>query len=416
MSEIKRSDFPKDFLWGASTAGHQVDGNSLDQWTVWELAHASERAKHAKTRLGWQPNWNQIKDQATDPNNYVSGRAVDHYRHFIKDFGIINDLNLNTFRFSVEWSRIEPNEGVWDPAAIAHYHDYITALKDRGIEPILNIWHWTMPTWFTDKGGFVKRSNLKYFERLCRKIAQEFGREVRYMIIINEPNVYSSISYLIGEWPPSETSRLNFLRVYSNLISAHKRGYKAVKKVRAGIKIGVAQHVDCGLPARPDNLIDKLSAKASSYAWGWWFLHRVRKYQDFVGINFYRVNYMHGVKQTTPEKPLNDMGWYMEPARLKDVLVSANERFKKPIIVTENGVADAEDQHRQWWLEETIKAMYEARQAGADVVGYCHWSLLDNFEWAEGWWPKFGLVSVNRTTQERKIRKSAKWFSNWLKT
>lgn len=416
MSKSKRSDFPKSFLWGASTAGHQVEGNSLDQWSVWELSHASERAKHAKQRLSWQPSWPDIKDQATDPNNYVSGKAIDHYRRYEQDFGLLKDIGLNSFRFSIEWSRLEPNEGAWDAGAIAHYHEYIKALKQQGIEPILNIWHWTMPTWFTDKGGFLKRSNLHHFERLCQKVAEEFGHEVRYIIVINEPNVYAGISYLIGDWPPNETSKLSFLRVYLNLISAHKRGYKILKRANPRLKIGVAQHVDCGLPLRPNNILDQLSARVTSYAWGWWFLHRIRNQQDFIGINFYRVNYLKGIKQTTPSQPLNDMGWYMEPARLKEVLISAGQRFNKPIIVTENGVADAKDQYRQWWLEETMQAMLEARQAGADVRGYCHWSLLDNFEWAEGWWPKFGLIAVNRATQERTIRKSAKWWSNWLKT
>ena len=153
-----RRVFSKHFYWGASTASHQVEGGTENQWSVWELAHAKELAKTAKDRLSYLPSWPDIKEQAQDPANYVSGQGVDHYRRYKEDFDIAKSLNLNAFRFGIEWSRIEPKEGDWDEQQIEHYHTYIKELKKRGLEPFLNIWHWTMPTWFTDKGGF-KKSN-----------------------------------------------------------------------------------------------------------------------------------------------------------------------------------------------------------------------------------------------------------------
>ena len=145
MPEDTKPTFPKKFLWGASTSGHQVEGGNHDQWTVWELAHAAELAKTAKRRLSHLPSWERIKDVAEKPETYISGRAVDHYNLYKEDIAIAKKLNLNSLRFTVEWSRIEPQEGVWDSQAIEHYRDYITELKKSGIEPVLNIWHWTMP-------------------------------------------------------------------------------------------------------------------------------------------------------------------------------------------------------------------------------------------------------------------------------
>nr|MBA3758652.1 glycoside hydrolase family 1 protein [Candidatus Saccharibacteria bacterium] len=214
--------FPKHFVWGASTASHQVEGGTLNQWSIWELSHAQELARTAEQRVGHTPEWEHIKKQATDPNNYVSGKGVDHYNRYREDFDIVKSLHLSAFRFGIEWSRLEPVEGVWDEKAVAHYLSYIKELKKRNIEPFLNIWHWTMPTWFTDKGGFTKRSNLAYFDRFVQKIADEYGHEITYVITLNEPNVYSTFSYTTGEWPPQEKNMLNFFKVYWNLTRAHK--------------------------------------------------------------------------------------------------------------------------------------------------------------------------------------------------
>lgn len=409
--------FPKHFMWGASTASHQVEGGTLNQWTIWELSHAQELAKNAEQRLGWTPEWSYIKKQAVDPNNYVSGRGVDHYNRFREDFDITKSLNFGAFRFGIEWARIEPVEGQWDEDAVAHYRTYIKELKKRNIEPFLNIWHWTMPTWFTDKGGFAKHANLVHFDRFVQKIADEYGHEITYVITLNEPNVYTTFGYTTGEWPPQEKKMLSFFTVYWNLTSAHRRAYRILKATHPSLQIGIAQQLANIQAKRPHNFFDQLSTKWMRYFWNWWFLLRIKNQQDFIGINYYFTDYYTGLmKKANPTVPLSDMGWYMEPEGLYPILLRTWVRFKKPIFVTENGVADHADQHRQWWLEETLIAMERAISEGVDLRGYFYWSLLDNFEWAYGWWPRFGLVEVDRERgMKRKIRPSAEWLSEIIK-
>lgn len=408
--------FPKHFLWGASTASHQVEGGTVNQWSIWELAHAQSLASSAERRLSWTPEWEVIKKQAKDPNNYVSGRGVDHYNRFKEDFDIAKGLNLSAFRFGVEWSRLEPIEGQWDEDAVEHYRVYIKELKKRGIEPFLNLWHWTIPTWFAEKGGFTKKSNLVHFRRFVQKIADEYGHDLSYVLTLNEPNVYASFGYLTAEWPPQERNVWKFLACYWNLTRAHIEAYKVIKAKHPRIQVGVATQLANIQAKRPHNFFDQLSTKWMRYFWNWWFLRRIRRYQDFVGFNYYFTDYFTGLlKRSNPSVPLNDMGFYMEPEGLYPLLLRTWVRFKKPIFITENGVPDHLDQHRQWWIEETLIAMERAISEGVDLRGYFHWSLLDNFEWAYGWWPKFGLVHVNREHgMKRTVRPSAKWFGETI--
>lgn len=420
--------FPKNFYWGASTASHQVEGGTHNQWTQWELGAATAQAKSAKKRLSWLPEWDRIAQRATDPANYISGRGVEHYKLYEQDFELVKNLNLNAFRFGIEWSRVEPEEGVWDKAQWEHYKKYIQTLLDMNIEPFLNIWHWTLPVWFTDKGGFSKRSNLKYFDRFVAKLSQELQiKELKYVITLNEPNVYTSFSYLTGEWPPQLKSPIKAALTYWNLTRAHHRAYNILKAVHPKLQIGVAAQLANIQAKRPHNLLDEIATKWMRYAWNWWFLNRIKNYQDFVGINYYFTDYYElgdhkGIKnveffhRANPKVPKNDLGWYMEPEGIYPLMLRTWSHYKKPIIITENGLADETDEYRRWWIEETMVAMERALSEGVDLRGYMHWSLLDNFEWAYGWWPKFGLIAVDRANgMTRKPRPSALWWAEWLK-
>lgn len=415
--------FPKDFLWGASTSAHQTEGGNHNQWTVWELAHAAELAKTAEKRLGWLPSWPKIKHQVEKPENYISGRAVDHYNLYEHDFAILKKLNLNAFRFGIEWARIEPQEGVWDEAAIEHYRRYIQKLKEMNIEPVPNLWHWTLPVWFYDKGGFKYRRNLRYFDRFVQKIAADFAAELKWIITLNEPNVYVTFSYFMpeptsGRWPPGEKSAVSFCRVYWNLIRAHRRAYKILKTANPNLNIGLASQLANIQAKRPHNFMDERTTQIMRYFWNWLFLRRVRRQMDYVGFNYYFTDYYTELgRRKDPKVPLSDMGWYMEPEGLYPLLLSVSRHLKgKPIIVTENGVSDAQDEYRRWWIEESLVAMERAISEGVDLRGYFHWSLLDNFEWENGWWPKFGLAAVDREHgMKRTIRPSAKWFAEQIK-
>lgn len=412
-----KSEFPPNFFWGASTASHQVEGGTKNQWSEWETANAKNMASTAHQRLGWLPGWHDIKEQAEDPNNYISGKGIEHYKKYEQDFDIAaKELNLNALRFGIEWSRLEPEEGKWDEKEVEHYRKYIAELRKRGLEPFLNIWHWTMPVWFTKKGGFEKRQNLKYFLRFVQKIADEYVDDVSYVITLNEPNVYVTYSYLYGEWPPNRKSFVLSTIVYFNLVKAHKKAYKILKQKKPSLMVGLASQLANIQAKRPHNIWDGLTTKTMRYAWNWWFLNRVRKQQDFIGFNYYFSDYYKHFKRDNPRVPVSDMGWYMEPEGLYPLLLRTWSHYKKPIIITENGVADSEDQFRQWWLEETVVAMEKALSEGVQVAGYFHWSLLDNFEWAYGWWPKFGLVEVDHNHgMKRTIRKSGKWYAKYIK-
>jgi len=417
MPEDTKPEFPKNFLWGASVSAHQVEGGNHSQWTVWELANASHLAKTAEKTYHQLPSWGRIKSQAEQPDNYISGRGIDHYNRYEEDFDLLVKLNLNTLRFGIEWSRLEPEEGIWNEAEIEHYRKYIAELKKRNITPVLNIWHWTMPVWFADKGGFKNSANLKYFDRFVQRIGAEYAHQLKYIITLNEPNNYASISYQQGRWPPQEKSILSMLKVYWNLVKAHRRAYKILKNIKPDLQIGVAAQLVNIQAKRPHNILDEMSTKIMRYAWNWWYLRRIRNQQDFVGINYYFTDYYNDFfKKKNPTQPVNDLGWYMEPEGLYPLLLRAWSRYKKPIIVTENGVADGTDEYRRWWIEETIVAMERARSEGVHIIGYFHWSLLDNFEWDQGWWPKFGLVEVDRAHgMKRTIRESSKWFAERIK-
>jgi beta-glucosidase len=329
---------------------------------------------------------------------------------------LARELNLNAFRFGIEWSRVEPEEGVWNKKAWDHYKAYVAEMRRSGLEPFLNIWHWTVPVWFAEKGGFTKRSNLKYWDRYVAKICEELDLEhVRHILTINEPNVYASFSYMTGEWVPQHKNPLEFVKVYYNLVRAHRRAYRIIKDKYPNIKIGIAHQMANIQSKRPHNLIDVVTTKWMRYSWNWWFLYRIRRHQDFIGINYYFSDYYRGFWRANPKTPLNDLGWYMEPEGLYPLILRAWAHFKKPIYITENGVADHRDEYRQWWMQETMIALNRALSEGIDVAGYFHWSLLDNFEWKYGWWPEFGLVKVDRKTMKRTIRPSAKWWANEIK-
>jgi beta-glucosidase len=358
------------------------------------------------------------KKQAEDPENYVSGKAIDHFHRYEQDFDVAKKMQLNSFRFSIEWSRLEPELGRWDEAAFRHYQKYIAALKERGIEPVVTLWHYTVPTWFAKRGGFERRDNLPYFERFVERVAESFGDKITYVITMNEPKWYVFQSYMSGEWPPQKTGKMLAYNVYRNLAKVHAQAYATLKKQYPALHVGIAAGpIDNNKPRRPGSAIDALGVRRKNYLESWWFLQRIKRHQDFVGVNYYHTNYCRGLRAKTdnPDVPVSDMGWHLEPEGLYPVLREVWRRYQKPVIVTENGLADVDDELRIWWLEQTMIAMRRALADGVDLRGYLHWSLLNNFEWRHGWWPKFGLIAVDRNNMmKRQLRPSAKWLANYI--
>lgn len=406
--------FPKKFLWGAATSAHQVEGGTHNQWSVWELENAKTLAAQAEYHYGHLESWPDVERAAKDPNNYVSGKAVDHYNNYQDDFDLLKKMNMNAFRFSIEWSRVEPQEGAWNVEAVEYYKQYAAELRRRGIEPVVTLFHFSLPVWFSAMGGFEKRSNAQYFVRFADKMIRELGANARFVITINEADIYARNSYLTGEWPPNITSRYKYWRVINNLAYAHNQAAKAIHNINRRYRVSVA-HNSSYVYAGDNALLSRKYADYLQYTKDDYFLRKVVKQCDFLGVNYYTSDRVYGYRVHNPDEQLSDLGWDLSPATIQFALERLHEKYHLPIIITENGLADGKDEQRQWWITQTLIGMQKAMDSGVKLEGYLHWSLLDNFEWDKGFWPRFGLVEVNRKTFERSLRPSAVWFGKIIK-
>lgn len=404
------SKFPSNFYFGAATSAHQAEGENDNDWAEWELLSAPRLAKEATLRQD-QGKWPDyiLNPPAGGPDpleaaNYISGKATDHYNRYEEDFDIAKRLGHNAHRFSIEWSRIEPKEGVWDEKEIEHYRKIILALRKRKIEPFVTLWHWTLPLWLAKQGGVQNKNFPKYFERYAEKMAAEFKNDVRFWLTINEPEIYTLNSYFRGRRPPQKTGVVNFYRALAGLMAAHRTAYRAIKKISPSSTVGVVCNLsDFKSSGGPINAVLKIFFERS---WNRHFLNRIKDDLDIVGLNFYfhyRINY--GLNKNTNEV-ISDVGWDLHPEGIYSVL-SDVKTYKKPVIIAESGLADSRDKYRAWFIKETLRAVRQAMNEGADVRGYFHWSLTDNFEWDKGFWPRFGLVEIDYRTFARKIRPSA---------
>jgi len=393
--------FPNKFLWGASTSSHQVEGNTINQWSEWELSESRvrdlERHGHIK-RYGLE--------------NYVSGKACDHYNKFENDFKLAKKLGHNVHRLSIEWSRIEPEKGVFDKKEIQHYKHVVKTLKKLGIEPFVTLWHWTLPLWLAYEGGWESKKTPEYFARFAEKMVSELDKNVQFWITLNEPLIYSSISYLLGRWPPQRRSVFSFLKVTQNLIIGHIKAYKRIKIGFPKTKIGIAKHntyFEAG-----SGQLNMLIKKIADKLWNFYFLNRIKNNQDFIGLNYYFHNKIHYGFNKNENKKTSDIGWELYPQGIYYCLKDL-EKYGKPIYITENGLADEKDSNRPWFLKEILKNTHKAIEEGVDVRGYLYWSLMDNFEWADGFLPRFGLVAIDYKTQKRTPRESAKFYKEIIK-
>jgi beta-glucosidase len=414
MQKKPNLTFSKKFLWGAATSAHQVEGGTHNQWTVWELENAKSKAAQSVHQLEDLDSWPDIQKEARDPNSYISGKSVDHYNRYEQDFDLLQKMNMNAFRFSVEWSRIEPEEGAWNVAAIEHYKKYAQELKKRGIEPIVTLYHFTLPTWFAALGGFENRSNVKYFVRFAERIVRELGTSVRLIITINEPRIYARESYLIGDWPPNVTSKWKYWRVLNNLAYAHNQASDAIHALNRRYRVSIAKN-SAYVYAGDDALLSRKFADFLQYQSDDYFLKKVISHCDFLGVNYYFSDRVYGYRIHNSDEKVSDLGWDLSPANIQQALERLYEKYQLPIIITENGLADASDKHRQWWITQTLIGMQKAIDSGVKLEGYLHWSLLDNFEWDKGTWPRFGLAHVDYKTLTRTLRPSAIWFGKIIK-
>lgn len=407
MGENTQS-FPKNFLWGAATSAHQVEGGLNNNWARWEKENAQFLARRARYLA--VPEDKGQRQAALDPKNYLSGAACDHYHLYKKDFDLMEGLGFTAYRFSIEWSRIEPEKGKFDEKEISHYLSFVRELKKRNIEPIVTIWHWTIPLWLEREGGIGAKKIVNYFERYSEKIVSSLKDEVKFWITLNEPEIFASQSYFQGIWPPKKKSFLLYLNITYKLIRAHKAMYKKIKKVDPISLVSISTN-NVYFEVFRQSLIDRVLKFWADWWWNSLFVNRISKQMDFIGLNHYfhcRINY--GYNKNKNER-VSDLGWELHPESIYFTLMGL-KKYRLPIIITENGLADEYDKDRGWFIKETLKNIFRAMSDGVDVRGYLHWSLLDNFEWDRGYWPRFGLIAVDYKTQKRKLRPSALIYKN----
>ncbi|WP_214403122.1 glycoside hydrolase family 1 protein [Pseudonocardia lacus] len=370
------ADFPADFLWGSATAAHQVEGgNTNSDW--WDFEH----------------------DPAA-PARESSGDGIDQYHRYADDFALLKSLGHNCHRLSVEWARIEPAPGELSRSAIAHYRRVLTALADQGLTAFVTLHHFTLPRWFAARGGWLAPDAVERFERYCRHVGAELGELMPFVCTVNEPQMIALHGYLEGYHPPSISNPTLWKCVGRVLLDAHHTAVRAMRDESAA-RTGLVVQLPLLTPARDDEacrafchdlrseIVDLHLDGLSPYDGG-----------DWLGVQYYRRQWVDPDSPTLSAEPppgyaRTQMGWAVHPDGLTTMLHRA-ARTGLPLYVTENGIATEDDDERLDYLESHLAAVARARREGVDVRGYLHWSAFDNFEWAAGWGPRFGLIAVDR--------------------
>lgn len=399
--------FPRDFLWGAATSAHQVEGNNINSdWWEWE-----KRAGLKET----------------------SGQACRHYDLYKEDFELASSLNHNAHRFSIEWSRIEPEEGRFSDKELNHYIEVILALKERNLEPIVTLHHFTNPLWFARAGGWQNRNSPQYFLRYVERIVSALCDKVNYWVTFNEPMVYVYHSYVLGLWPPQEKSLLKAKTVRDNLILSHTRAYQLIheiykKRNLSSPFVSIAKNMQAFLPCS-NNLKNKFAVSLRDRLFNFGLIEKFIRYKslDFVGVNYYTRSLVEAqswrlksllldvCKSNHHPLKKNSLGWDIYPEGLYNLLLRLRQ-YNLPVFILENGICTHDDNMRWEFIYEHLKNIHLAMAKGLKVLGYIYWSLIDNFEWDKGFGPRFGLIEVDYNTYKRTVRESAKRFSLVCKT
>lgn len=390
--EGARYRFPREFYWGSATSAYQVEGGIENDWSAWE--RSEERIR-------------QLKQQGLNPAAFVSGRAADFWNRYEEDLDNAHLLGHTMFRMSIEWSRIEPQEGTFDGEAIAHYRKIIQAVKARGMEPMVTLWHFTNPIWFASKGGFLSKDATRLFTRYAVRLVRALQDDVRYWVTFNEATtVYAWMAYATGQWPPQKKSLRTFFSFRKAILRAHKRAYRDIKAMCHGrCLVGIVENNRAVVGGHWFGAQRLANAMYSHWLW-----RRIRRENDFIGLNYYTTRRLSGRASVVAK----EKGWEVWPEGIYRTIKDVG-RFKVPIFITENGIADATDRMRWPFIRDHLSWVAQAMHDGIDVRGYLYWSLLDNFEWEDGYAPRFGLITVDYETQKRTIRPSAHEYAKMIR-
>jgi beta-glucosidase len=394
--------FPEGFLWGAATAAHQVEGNNINS-DLWVL-------EHIQPTLFAEPSLD----------------ACDHYRRFPEDIKLLAELGLNTYRFSIEWARIEPERGHFSMAALEHYRRMLAACHENGIMPMVTCYHFSSPRWFAAMGGWEKPAASDLFVRYCDRAARHLGDLVVFATTFNEPNLPMLLRWLpVAEVPLLKARRMAKLaaralgsghfgcfflgdakKLRDHMMAAHHRALEAMKSGPGSYPIGVSIALQDEQPVGHDNKRDRKCAEVYEP----WLEAAGRS--DFLGVQTYTRCRVGKKGDLGPEAgvELTQMGYEFWPEALEACLRYASARVSVPIYITENGVGTENDARRVEFIRRALDGVLNCLADGIDVRGYIHWTLIDNFEWIMGYRPKFGLVAIDRSTQERSIKPSARYL------
>jgi beta-glucosidase len=409
--------FARDFLWGSAMSAHQVEGNcDRNHWWEWEQ-------EGLRRRPG-----GYIRDGS------VSGIACDYYHRFDDDHRLAAELGHQALRISIEWSRIEPEPGRFDRAEIDHYKRVCDSIAAHGLVPTVTLHHFTNPIWAQREGGFENPRMVDWLARFAAFAVGELGDRVKIWWTINEPTIAPTLGYLFGIHPPCVRDLGRALVVARNVLLAHGAMYRAAHESPHRVEVGPVLQMPYFEPLDPSSAADRDAADASDRLANEYFLVGLEKgvlappvgrddevsglarSYDVVGVNYYmRILCEGGAvdaglvgkrRASEPSRFVDEMGWEVFPAGLYLSLMRVRN-LGAPIYVTENGMATLDDSARTEHLHAHLAEVARAIADGADVRGYFYWSLMDNFEWAEGYSRHFGLVAVDRQTLERRPRPTA---------
>jgi beta-glucosidase len=404
---VKTGQFPKGFLWGAAIAGHQAEGDNVasDAWLLENI----------------QPT--EFKEP--------SGAAVDHYRLYDEDIASLAGLGLNTFRFSIEWARVEPVEGMVSVAALEHYRDVLLSCRKHGVKAMVSFNHFVTPAWFAARGGWEVEDSAQLYARYCDKVAHHLGDLIDYATTFNEPNlprllfgIPGPLSFMAdnprmkamlaragqlagtGKW--SSWIFGDIAKIEAGLLRAHAAGYQAIKAVRPNLPVGFSFAI------ADDQAVDggaAMVAKKRAIAYEPWF-RAINERGDFIGVQTYTRELIgpEGVRPAPKDAQFtsNHMEYY--PQALEATIRYTAKNVKVPIFVTENGISTDDDAQRIAYIRTAVQGVANCLKDGIPVKSYIHWSLLDNFEWVFGFGPHFGLIAVDRSTMKRTVKPSARFL------
>lgn len=405
----KPLSFPQHFLWGAATSAHQVEGNCTNNtWYAWE---------HSVDEQG-QPRVPQ-----------KSGIACDHWNKYKEDIKLLKAMGANAYRFSIEWSKIEPKEGEFDAAVLQHYKDVCDELRRNGIKPCINLHHYTDPLWFAQKGGFEKKENVIYFVRYAQHVINALHHPDAMWFTFNSPDGYAANGWLTGRNPPAKKDMQLCGTVYANVLEAHVQTYRKTKVAHPDARIGILKNMFQLDPWNPLNPLDQLACSMGTKVTDTGFFEFFNKgvfelsiplkadvrhenkqaigALDFIGINYYCHGYMKNFELTRDPKetPTDNPLYTIYPEGLyraiKEVSKKVAQPLNIPMYITENGIATTDDAKRDEFLRKYLHALSKAIKDGYDVRGYIHWSLMDNYEWG-CYDKKYGIYAVDFNSRDLK--------------